>query len=53
MLKTLLNDKHHADLSKFYKITTLLKKKNFGYKPKKSKVLTIEQISKFLKEASD
>lgn len=53
MLKTMLNLKNNVDISKFHELTTLLKRKNFGYKPKMSKVLTIEQTDKFLKEASD
>lgn len=53
MIKTMLNVKHNIDLSKFSKLTSLLKRKNVGYKPKKSKVLTAEQVDKFLMEAPD
>ncbi|KAJ8915486.1 hypothetical protein NQ315_003249 [Exocentrus adspersus] len=53
MLKTMLNVKRNIDVSKFYKLSAFLKRKSEGYKPKKAKVLTLDQIDKFLLEAPD
>lgn len=53
MLKTMLNVKNNIDISKFHKLTALLKRKNEGYKPKKAKTLTGDQVDKFLLEAPD
>lgn len=53
MLKTTINIKHNIDISKFSKLLAFLKRKNDGHKPKKSKVLTGEDVEKFLVEAPD
>ncbi|KAJ8923456.1 hypothetical protein NQ315_002015 [Exocentrus adspersus] len=53
MLKTMLNVKRNIDVSKFYKLSAFLKRKSEGYKPKKAKVLSLDQIDKFLLEAPD
>ncbi|KAJ8916837.1 hypothetical protein NQ315_005844 [Exocentrus adspersus] len=50
MLKTMLNVKRNIDVSKFYKLSAFLKRKSEGYKPKNAKVLTLDQIDKFLLE---
>ncbi|KAJ8910454.1 hypothetical protein NQ315_008866 [Exocentrus adspersus] len=53
MLKTMLNVKRNIDVSKFYKLSAFLKRKSEGYKPKNAKVLTLDQIDKFLLEVPD
>ncbi|KAJ8910923.1 hypothetical protein NQ315_014257 [Exocentrus adspersus] len=49
----MLNVKRNIDVSKFYKLSAFLKRKSEGYKPEKAKVLTLDQIDKFLLEAPD
>lgn len=51
MLRTTLDINEKIDISKFTKLIAFLKKKNTGYKPKKSSVFTREDIDKFLNEA--
>ena len=51
MVKSTLSLKENIDTSKFHKCIAFLKRKNVGYKPKKSNVLTSEQVTKFMMEA--
>lgn len=51
MLKSTLNVKENVDVRKFTKLIPYLKNKSVGYHPKKSKILTKEEIERFLKEA--
>lgn len=53
MLRTTLNVKMGIDISGFMNLKSFLKRKSDGYRPKKSKIFTKEQIFKFLKEAED
>lgn len=52
MLKAMMNI-NNQDISKYYKLVAFLKRKGEGYRPKKSKILSSEQIDKFLAEAPD
>lgn len=51
MIKTTLNINDNVNIKKFTKIIPYLKQKSIGYRPKKSRVLSKEQITKFLEEA--
>lgn len=53
MLKCTLNLNDNIDISKYMKLTSFLKQNNVGYQPKKAKVLTREQVDKFMIDASD
>lgn len=53
MVKSLLHSKHDVDISKYLKLRAYLKKNNEGYIPKKARVLTKEQLDRFLSEAPD
>ncbi|XP_057327935.1 uncharacterized protein LOC130669182 [Microplitis mediator] len=53
MLKTQLNLKHSINIDTFHKLKTLLKNNGKGFKPKKSKVLSMNQIKTFLNDATD
>lgn len=53
MLKSTLAIKHDVNISKFPKLRSLLKRQSEGYKAKKSKILTKEEVNKFILEASD
>ena len=53
MLKRTLLVNENCDISKFSKLTTLLKNLSGGYKAKKSKILVSDDIIKFLTEAPD
>lgn len=53
MLKATIQVKKDIDISQFKKLTTFLKRKAVGYKPKKSKVLTGNEVIAFLKLAPD
>lgn len=53
MLKSKLKIEKDVDISRYFKLTAFLKKMNIGFQPKKAKVFTNEQISKFLLEAPD
>lgn len=53
MIKASLLIKNNVDISKYHKLLAFLKRQNVGYRPKKSKILTREQIDKFLNEAPD
>lgn len=53
MIRSTLNIKHQIDISKYSKVISLLKRKSEGYRGKKSKIFTSEQIEKFINEAPD
>lgn len=53
MLKTTLMIEENADLKKYGKLIAFLKRKNEGYKPKKSQTFERVQVEQFLLEASD
>lgn len=53
MLKATLKAKENIDIGKYGALIPYLKKINVGYRGKKSKVLTREEIKTFLKEAED
>lgn len=53
MIKSMVMVKSNIDISKYPKLKAFLKRKNDGYKPKKSKVLTDEQVYQFLIQAPD
>lgn len=53
MLKRMLMIKNNVDITTYAKLRSYLKNKHIGYKPKKSKVLSTENIKKFLDEAPD
>lgn len=53
MLKSTLFIEENINISKFPKLRAFLKRKNDGYKPKKSNVFTREEINRFLAEADD
>ncbi|KYN17763.1 hypothetical protein ALC57_03781 [Trachymyrmex cornetzi] len=53
MLRTTIKSYDNIDISTYPQLIGLLKRKNVGYKPKKSSVFTTTDVSKFLKEAPD
>lgn len=53
MLKTTLKINHNVDIARYVKLRAFLKRKSAGYRPKKSKIFTSEEINKFIKEAPD
>lgn len=53
MIKSVAKIKQNLDISKFYKVTSFLKKKNIGFRPQKAAVFTKEDISKFMSTAPD
>lgn len=53
MLKATLNVKENVDFKKFTKLVPYLKKLSVGNHPKKSKVLTREEVEQFIREADD
>lgn len=53
MLKCTLNAKENVNIRKFSKLIPYLKSKSVGYRPKKSRILTKEEIERFLQEAPD
>lgn len=53
MLRTMLKLKKNIDISKYSKLLAFIKRKNENYKPKKSKILTMEQVDEFLMKAPD
>jgi hypothetical protein len=53
MLRSTLIVHQNVNISSYPKLKAFLKRKAHGYKPKKSKTLTAEQVNKFIKEASD
>ncbi|CAH0556821.1 unnamed protein product [Brassicogethes aeneus] len=53
MLKTEISIKQNVDIKKYVNLIAFLKRKSDGYKPKKSKVLTKKEITKFLLDAGE
>ena len=53
MLKSTLFIDENTDISKFPKLRAFLKRKNDGYRPKKSNVFNRENVNKFMLEALD
>lgn len=53
MIKSCLAVKENVDVSRLPKTTAYLKRQSVGYTPKKSKVLTADQVAKFILEAPD
>lgn len=53
MLRSTLSVHHCIDITSYMKLRALLKRKSDGYKPKKSKVLTSQEINQFLEVAPD
>ncbi|KAK4880253.1 hypothetical protein RN001_008399 [Aquatica leii] len=53
MLKSCLSVYDNIDISKYSKVIALIKRESSKHKPKKSKVLTDNEINKFISEAPD
>lgn len=53
MLKSTCNIKENVDIGKYLKLISFLKKQMVGYRPKKSKVLTNNDIFDFMNKAPD
>lgn len=53
MLKSTIFLYDAIDISKFATLIAYLKRKNIGYRPKKAKIFTKEDMEKFLNEAPD
>ncbi|XP_057321217.1 uncharacterized protein LOC130671799 [Microplitis mediator] len=53
MIKTTILLNHNVDIKNYGKVTAFLKNKSIGYKPKKAKTLTSNEVEKFLNEAPD
>ena len=53
MLKSTILAKNNVNIATFPKVIAFLKRKNVGYKAKKSEVFSGEQINKFIKEADN
>lgn len=53
MLKTMLKLKKNIDISRYFKVIAFLKKKMVGFRPKKSKILSPDDVEKFLSNAPD
>lgn len=53
MLRTMIYLNKNVDISKFTNLIAFLKRKASGYKPKKSKIFTKQEIVRFMKEADD
>lgn len=53
MLNRTIKNNEDVDISKYTKLMAFLKKENVGYKPKKSNVLSQQDIQRFISEASD
>jgi integrase len=51
MLKAELSINHNIRLGKYTKLRAFLKRKNVGYKPKKTKILSKQQVDNFLHNA--
>ncbi|KAK5646365.1 hypothetical protein RI129_004829 [Pyrocoelia pectoralis] len=51
MLKSTLNIKENINIEKYTKLIALLKRKHDGYLPKKSKILEMTELEKFINEA--
>lgn len=53
MLKATVNLHNNINIARYSRLITFLKRKSDGYKPKKSKILTREEIELFLVDAPD
>lgn len=53
MLRTEISIKQNVDIKKYVHLIAFLKRQSEGYKPKKSKVLTKQEITNFLLDAGD
>jgi hypothetical protein len=53
MLKATLKLKRDINISKYNKVNSFMKRTSTGYKSKKSRVFTKEDVSRFLTEAPD
>lgn len=53
MLRATVNIRHNTNISSYAKLLALLKRKSDGFRSKKSKTLTPEEINQFLKNAPD
>ncbi|KAJ8914661.1 hypothetical protein NQ315_017358 [Exocentrus adspersus] len=53
MLRSTIDIKHNINISKYAKVKAFLKQKSTGYRSKKAKVLTPQQIQTFIKDAPD
>ncbi|XP_074100309.1 uncharacterized protein LOC141528254 isoform X2 [Cotesia typhae] len=53
MLKSTLNARDNIDISKFYKLKSLVKNNAKGHKPKKSAILTWDEVMAFINNAPD
>lgn len=53
MLKSTMAINKDVDISKFHKLTAFLKRKNDGYRPKKAKIFTREELELFFTSAPD
>lgn len=53
MLRTMLNINNNVEIVKYAKLRAFLKRKSDGYRSKKSRIFTSEQIHNFIKEAPD
>lgn len=53
MLKIMIYIENNIDIAKYAKLRNFLKTKHTGYRPKKAKVLSTDEIKKFITEAPD
>lgn len=53
MVKSMLLLHENVDISRFFKVTTFLRKQSVVYEPKKATILTRDDVNRFLKEAPD
>lgn len=53
ILKSTLFIKQNVDISKYSRLQTLLKRKSEGYKPKKAKTFSTNEIKQFIENAPD
>lgn len=53
MLRAMISMNKNVDIGKYSHLITFLKRKAEGYRPKKSKILTKQDVIKFLQEADD
>lgn len=53
MLRTTLNTKDNLNIANFFTLKAIIKNNSKGYKPKKSKTLTWNEIMNFMTTADD
>ena len=53
LLRTVLSIRNDTNIANYQKLKSFLKRQSDGFKSKKSKILTAEDINKFIKEAPD